>query len=52
MDQTARDTRNEELVINDKLDHGVELFLATFQHGIELLCLRNCAGESVENKSM
>ena len=51
VDETTSDTRNEELVGNDEFDHRVEFLLAICQHGVELLRLRNGAGEAVENEA-
>lgn len=51
VDQSASDTANEEVVIHKELEGVVELLLLGFEHGVELLGLRNGTGESIEDKS-
>ena len=51
MYETARDTRDEELVVDEELNGAVELLAAALKHGVELLRLRNGTRETVKNET-
>jgi hypothetical protein len=34
VDETARNTRNEQLIINLQLDDGIQLFFACLKHAV------------------
>ena len=51
MNETTRDTRDQELVGDRELNNGVKLFLAVSKHGIEFFRLRYRAREAIENKA-
>lgn len=48
VNETAGDTRNEELVGDDEFDNRIELLFARFQHGVEFLSLRGRARKTVK----
>jgi len=50
MDQTPSDSRDEELVNDRQLDDTVQFLLASLEHGIKLLGLRNGAWETVQHE--
>ena len=50
MDETAGNTRNEELVVNEELHDRVELLLALLEHRVEHRRLGHRAREAVENE--
>ena len=50
MNETAGDTRDQQLIRDDKFNNTVKLFFATGQHGVKFLCLRDCSWETVKNK--
>ena len=47
MDQAPGNPRDEELVSDRQLDNTVQFLLATLEHGIKFLGLRNGARETV-----
>ena len=52
MNETAGDTGDEKLVINDKLHNGIELLLALLEHLVEHVRLRNSARETIEHETV
>lgn len=51
VDETASDTGDEELVVDEELDDAVQLFLPRHKEGVEFLGLWDGAGEAVEDES-
>lgn len=51
MDEAAGDTRDEEGVVNLKLDGVVEGLVFCGEHGVQALGLGDSAREAVENES-
>ena len=47
MDQAPGNPRDEELVSDQHLNDAIQFFLATLEHGIKFLGLRNGARETV-----
>lgn len=51
VDQTARDTSNEQGVVNLQLHGVLELLLARGEHVVETLSLCNSTGETIQDES-
>lgn len=52
VNETAGNTRDEQLVGNDEFDDRVELFFAGFEHGVKFLSLWDRARETVEYEAI
>jgi len=52
VDETPRDTRNEELVGDLELDDRIEHLFPRGEHRVEFLCLRDRTRETVERKAV
>ena len=52
MDQSSSDARNEKIVADLKLDSMIYPLALCLKHVVELLCLDDCAWESVEDESI
>jgi len=50
--KTARDARHEQRVVDLELYGMLESLVALAKHGVETLCLRDSAGEAVENEAI
>ncbi len=51
VDQSASDTRDEQLILDGELYDTVQIFLAISQHSIQFFGLRHGSGESVQNEA-
>mmetsp|Transcript_12097 Transcript_12097/g.27927 ORF Transcript_12097/g.27927 Transcript_12097/m.27927 type:complete len:81 (+) Transcript_12097:659-901(+) len=52
VDHSAANALHENFIINSKLNHGVQLLVIGTQHFVERMSLRDCAGESIQDKSV
>ena len=51
VDQATGNTRDQEAIIHNELDDRVKFLLPRLEHAIELLGLRDSAGEAIEDEA-